>query len=307
MSNPSIEPLESLYRSWMAKLANDPQMSLDAIRDLFDHWGDVTREPSQVDYLIDQVGELEVMWVRPKDCRQDKVLLCSHGGGYVLGSIYSHRKLFGHFAAQIGCQALIVDYRRAPEHPHPVPVNDMVSVYRSLLESGTVGGPQDVLFLGDSAGGALAIAAQLRARECGLPLPAGAIAMAPYLDMEATGDSYDRNAAVDAIGAREGNLQFISLFLGDAHPRDPLANPFFADLNGLSPMLLQVGNRDVLEDDSVRFARQAEAAGVDVTLEIESDMPHVFHFLAGNHPVADAAIARAAAWARRRLGIADQN
>ena len=303
MSGTSVEPLEALYRSWMSTVHNNPDMGLDAIRDMFEHWGDVTREPVGVDYVLERAGDLDAMWVRPKNARDDKVLLCAHGGGYVLGSMYTHRKVFGHFAAQIGCRALIVDYRRAPENPHPGPLDDMVSAYRWLLDSGEVGGAQDVLFLGDSAGGALALAMQLGARAQGLPLPAGSLALAPYLDMEALGDSYDRNGEVDAIGDREGNLQFITLFLGDADPRDPLANLLHADLAGMTPILLQVGNRDVLEDDSVRFAALAKAAGVDVTLEVENGMPHVFHFLAGNNAAADAAIVRAATWARARLGL----
>jgi len=144
----------------MSAVYGNPDMGLDAIRDMFEHWGDVTREPAGVDYVLDRAGDLDAMWLRPKNCRDDKVLLCAHGGGYVLGSMYSHRKVFGHFAARIGCRALIVDYRRAPENPHPGPVDDMVSAYRWLLESGGVSGPQDVLFLGDSAGGALALALQ---------------------------------------------------------------------------------------------------------------------------------------------------
>jgi acetyl esterase/lipase len=303
MQDASVEPLEELYRSWIGAIQANPDMSLEAIRDMFDHWGDVTREPPGVDYLIEQVGDLKALWARPKNCRDDKVLLCAHGGGYVLGSMYSHRKIFAHFASKIGCRALIVEFRRAPEYPHPGPVQDMVSAYKWLLESGEVGGPQDVLFLGDSAGGALAISMQLLAREQGLPLPCGTLALAPYLDMELTGESYDRNCDVDALGSREGNLQFVSLFLGSAAPNDPLANPLYADLSGLAPMMLQVGARDVLEDDSRRFAERARDANVDVEIEVEADMPHVFHFLAGNNPVADAAIARAAKWARRRLGL----
>jgi monoterpene epsilon-lactone hydrolase len=303
MTNASIEPLETLYRTWMTTVYGNPNMGLDAIRDMFEHWGDVTAEPAGVDYVLQQVGELEAMWIRPKGADASKVLLCAHGGGYVLGSMYTHRKLFAHFASQIGCTALAVDYRRAPEHPHPGPLDDMVLAYRWLLESGTVRGPQDVLFLGDSAGGGLAIAMQLRARDLGLPLPAGTMALAPYLDMEVSGDSYDRNGPLDAIGSREGNLQFISLFLGAASPRDPLANPLHADLAGLAPIMIQVGDRDVLEDDGVRFAERARAAGVEVTLTVEPGMPHVYHFLAGRHPVADAAIASAASWARTRLAL----
>jgi acetyl esterase/lipase len=299
------DALNTLYRQWMAEIQGNPTLTIDGIRDLFEHWGDVTAEPGNTDYLTEEVNGLKALWVVPKGCVQGKVLLCAHGGGYILGSIYSHRKLFGHFAARVGCRALIVDYRRAPEYPHPVPVNDMTDAYRWLLASGAVSGPGDVAFLGDSAGGALSITTMLLARERGLPMPAAAVALAPYLDMEALGESYGSNAAFDRLGNREGNLRFISVFLGpQGNPRDPLANPLFADLTGLPPIYLQVGGHDVLADDSVRFHARAMAAGIHTTLDIAPEMPHVFQFLAGNVLQADEAIARAAAWAKPYLGLA---
>lgn len=298
------EMLNTLYRQWTAEIGSNPAITIDDIRGLFDHWGDVTAEPGDTDYLMEDVNGLPALWVVPKGCARGKVLLCAHGGGYVLGSMYSHRKVFGHFAARVGCQALIVDYRRAPEFPHPVPVHDMTDAYRWLLESGAVSSPQDIAFLGDSAGGGLAITTMLLARERGLPMPAAAIALAPYLDMEALGESYGRNAAFDMLGAREGNLRFISVFMGEhGNRRDPLANPLFASLAGLPPIFLQVGGHDVLEDDSVRFHARAQAAGVNATLEVVAGMPHVFQFLAGNMPEADEAIARAAAWVKPLLGL----
>jgi acetyl esterase/lipase len=299
------EALNTLYRQWMTEIQGNPALTIADIRDLFEHWGDVTAEPGDADYIMEDVNGLKALWVAPKSGVQSKVLLCAHGGGYVLGSMYSHRKLFGHFAARVGCRALIVNYRRAPEYPHPQPVNDMADAYRWLLECGAVAGPQDVAFLGDSAGGALAITTMLLARARGLPMPAAAVALAPYLDMEALGESYDRNAAFDMLGSRQGNLRFISVFLGaQGDPRDPLANPLFADLTGLPPIFLQVGGHDVLADDSVRFHARAKAAGIYTTLDIAPEMPHVFQFLAGNVPQADEAIARAAAWVKPYIGLA---
>jgi len=304
MTQNGTAPLESLYRAWMTEIHGNPAITLDEIRDMFEHCGDVTREPGQVDYRVGEAAGVPVLWVEPKGCRRDKVLLCAHGGGYVLGSVYSHRKLFAHFASRMNCRALLVDYRRAPEHPHPAPVDDMVSVYRWLLGSGEITGPKDALFLGDSAGGALAITGMLGARDQGLPLPAGAVALSPYLDTEATGASYDRNVEADAMGSREATLQFMALFLGEGgNPRDPLANPLHAELGGLPSIFLQVGTHDVLEDDSVRFAERARQAGIDVSLNVVSGMPHVFHFLAGNLAEADEAIDRAVAWARPHLGL----
>ena len=297
------DPLAALYAGWQKAIAERPDMSLEEVRGLFEHWGDVTGEPGGVDYIEDDVRGLEAMWALPKQRADDRVLLCMHGGGYVLGSMYSHRKLYGHFAKAAGCRALIVNYRRAPENLHPGPVDDMVSAYRWLIEDRKID-PAHIVFIGDSAGGALAITTMLRAREQGLPLPAASVPIAPYLDTEATGESYVTNNDLDALGNREATIQFMGVFLGpDGDRHDPLANPLFADLAGLSPMLIQVGGHDVLLDDSRMFVARARAAGVEVELEIAAGQQHVFHFLAGNAPEADAAIARAADWIRTRLSL----
>jgi acetyl esterase/lipase len=243
------------------------------------------------------------MWAIPKGSTADRVLVCLHGGGYVLGSMFSHRKLYGHFAKAIGCHALILDYRRAPEHAHPGQVDDAILAYRWLLEDRGIL-PRHVAFLGDSAGGALAIAAMLSARERMLPTPCAGIALAPYLDVEATGRSYDTNAAHDKLGSRSATLQFVNVVLGEAGDRRaPLINPLHADLRGLPPLLIQVGGHDVLLDDSQAFHAKAKAAGVESFLEVSPAMQHVFHFLAGSSVEADAAIARAAAWIRPRLAL----
>jgi acetyl esterase/lipase len=301
MMSKAKQSLVDLYGSWMAEIGRDPNMPLEDIRALFEHWGDVTSEPGRCDFSLTEAGGLEAMWVVPKGYEGNKVLLCAHGGGYVLSSIYSHRKVFAHFAQQVGCRALIVDYNRAPESSHPGPVTDMAKAYRWLLE---VWGADssDIALLGDSAGGSLAVTTMLLARDQGLPLPVASITLAPYFDMEAKGDSYDRNAGIDPLGSREGNLAFIKVFLGeDGNPQDPLANPLFADLTGLPPILMQVGSEDVLCDDSVAFHARAQEAGIETELEIYEGMPHVFHFLAGNLPEADAAIKKAAAWVRPLL------
>ena len=148
--------LEKLYRGWVAEMAANPNADVDELRRLFDHWGDVTAEPGGVDYIEVDAGGVPAMWALPKQADKTKVLLCSHGGGYVVGSMYTHRKLFGHLAKAVGCRALIVDYRRAPESPLPGPVNDMVTAYRWLLESQRCT-PGDIAFTGDSSGGALAV------------------------------------------------------------------------------------------------------------------------------------------------------
>ena len=299
----SPDVLKQLYAGWLGCIAADPDMPLDQIRNLFEHWGDVTAEPGGVDYSEDVVGGIPALWALPKERAADRTLLCFHGGGYVLGSMFSHRKLYGHFAKATGCAALIVNYARAPENRHPGPVNDCAAAYAGLLQDRGAG-PAQVAFVGDSAGGALALTTMLRARELGLPLPAAVVAMAPYLDLEATGGTYDTNDAVDVLGARDATLKFVEVFLGpDGNRHDPLASPLYADLAGLPPILLQTGGDDVLLDDSRRFHQLAQAAGVDAVLEVSAGQQHVFHFLAGLAPEADAAIARAGAWLRGKLSL----
>lgn len=299
-----MSALASLYDSWVAQMSARPDMPLEEIRGLFDQWGDVTAEPGGVEYVEGAASGIPALWAVPEGAVPDRVLLCFHGGGYALGSIESHRKLYGHFAKAFGCRALIIDYRRAPEHVHPAQVEDAVQAYRWLIEDQGLN-PSHVLFVGDSAGGALSISALLLARDQGLPLPAGAVPMAPYLDTEAKGESYVANAEVDRLGSREATLAFIPVFLGpEGNPHDPLANPLHAELSGLPPMLIQVGGHDVLLDDSRAFYAKAKAAGLDITLEIDADMQHVYQFEAGNCAVADAAIRRAAEWGRKRLGLA---
>ncbi|WP_324741384.1 alpha/beta hydrolase [Tsuneonella sp. CC-YZS046] len=299
-----MSALASLYDSWVAQMSARPDMPLEEIRGLFDQWSDVTAEPEGVEYVEGAASGIPALWAVPAGAVPDRVLLCFHGGGYALGSIHSHRKLYGHFARAFGCRALIIDYRRAPEHVFPAQVEDTVLAYRWLIE-GQGFAPEHVLLVGDSAGGALCISTLLLVRDRGLPLPAGAIPMAPYLDTEAKGGSYVSNAELDRLGSREATLAFIPVFLGpEGDPHDPLANPLHADLSGLPPMLIQVGGHDVLLDDSRAFFEKAKAAGLDVALQVDPDMQHVYQFEAGNCPVADAAIRRAAEWGRKRLGLA---
>ena len=125
MASKQTEALNALYRGWAAALQANPEMPLDEMRLMLEQWGNITGEPRGVDYIETSAGEVPALWAAPKNCAEDRVLLCAHGGGYVAASMYTHRKTYGHVAKAIGCRALIVDYRRAPENVHPGPVNDM--------------------------------------------------------------------------------------------------------------------------------------------------------------------------------------
>jgi epsilon-lactone hydrolase len=196
---------------------------------------------------------------------------------------------------------LALDYRLAPEHPHPAPVIDAVAGYRWLLEQGVA--PEHVVIAGDSAGGGLTVATLLRARDEGFPMPAAAVPISPMVDLQATGESMVTRADADPMIDRAMALEIVQLFLGDGDRRDPHAAPLHGDLTGLPPLLIQVGDAEVLLDDSVRLADTARAAGVDVTLEVWPEMVHVFQASAGFVPEADAAIARIAEFCRAKLGL----
>ncbi len=301
MASKQSDSIKKLYGYWLEELGANPDMSLDELRGMFEHWGDITAEPTGIDYLEDECGGVPCMWAIPKACEQSRVLLCTHGGGYVCGSMYTHRKVFGHIAKAVGCRALIVHYRRAPEHPHPVPVNDCVAVYESLLEQGVE--TEHIATVGDSAGGALSTTVILGAREKDLPLPAAAMPMSPWYDQEIKGDSIKTNAASDCLVKEEIITNMSETFLGGASKTDPLANPLYADLRGLPPMYLQVGGAETLLDDTLRFEKLAKDAGVEVKVDVFPDMQHVFQFMAGVAPEADEAVRRLAQWVRPKLGL----
>lgn len=259
------------------------------------------RFPADVVGTAVDAGGVPGEWIDAPGGVADRVVLYLHGGGYVAGSIDSHRNLTGHLAQAMGCRVLALDYRLAPEHPHPAPVDDAVRAYRWLLDQGL--SADHVMVAGDSAGGGLTVAMLVKARDDGLPLPAAAVPISPMVDLEATGESMTTRAAADPMVSRETLLQIVQLFVGDGDRLDPYAAPLHADLTGLPPLLIQVGDAEVLLDDSVRLADRARLAGVDVTLEVWPDMVHVFQASAGFVPEADQAVARIAEFGRAKLGL----
>jgi epsilon-lactone hydrolase len=297
MASRESEAVRDLYVSWTAARLRGEQHDDEA-------WGDLTAEPREVDYIETDAGGVPAMWLVPKGCAEDRVLLCMHGGGFVGGSMYSHRKLFGHLAKAAGVRALVFDYRLAPQHTHPAQVDDAITAYRWLLEQGI--SADHVTFTGDSSGGGLAITTQLRARQLGLPLPAAAMPFSPWFDMELTGASYESNRDKDAFFCKEVVQGLVDMFLGEGgNPRDPLANAFYADLSGLPPIYIQAGGDETLLDDSRRFAELAGNAGVDVRLEIFPEQQHTFQMAAGRAPEADEAVRKLAEWVRPQLGLTD--
>jgi epsilon-lactone hydrolase len=291
---------EAVRRRWEASRLAMVQPGFEAPDD--ESWGDLTAEPREVDYLETEAGGLPAMWAVPKRASTDRVLMCIHGGGFVSGSIYTHRKMFGHLAKAAGARALLVSYHLLPEGVFPVPAQDVEKAYRWLLDQGI--SPGAIAFAGDSVGGWLAVTVQLRARDHGLPLPAATLLVSPCVDMETTGESYATNQDSDPFFKPDVVRGIIRAFLGDGtDARDPRANPLYADLSGLGPVYIQAGADETLADDARLLDSRARKAGVDVRLDIFPDMLHTFQMAAGRAPEADDAIREMAGWVRPRLGL----
>jgi epsilon-lactone hydrolase len=246
-------------------------------------------------------GGVDGEWISPANAPEDKAILYFHGGGFRIGSVDSHRGLIAQIALASGCRVLAVNYRLAPEHRFPAALDDALAAYDWMLGGGL--NPASIAFSGDSAGGNLVLAAMLALRERALPLPAVAVLMSPWTDLAATGASYVNRAEVDPIHQRPMIVALAGNYLGDHDPRDPLASPLYADLGGLPPLLIQVGDRETVLDDSVMFADKARAAGVDVELEVWDGMIHVFQMFGAELPEAHQAIAEIAGFLNRHLHI----
>ena len=259
--------------------------------------------PEGVSSEVVSAGGVPAEMIAGEGADTDHVMYYLHGGGYVAGSIDSHRNLTGNLARALGCQVLALDYRLAPENPHPASVEDAVTGYGWLLEQGY--SADSIVVAGDSAGGGLTVALLLALKQQGLPQPAAAVPLSPWVDMEATGDSMVSRADADPMITPGSLTNIAALFLGeDGDPTDPLASPLHGDLSGLPPLLIQVGDAEVLLDDSTRLAAQAEQAGVDVTLEVWPEMVHVFQASVGYVPEATQAVDRIAEFSRQKLGLA---
>jgi acetyl esterase/lipase len=214
-------------------------------------------------------------WTTTPGADHKRVVLYLHGGGYVFGSVLSHRHLVAEIGLQARCRTLALDYRLAPEHPFPAPVEDTLAAYRFLLESGIEA--KHIAIAGDSAGGGLVVAAMVAIRDAGLNQPACGWAISPWVDMEARGGTFTSLAHVDPMVTKETITDIAATYLGGADPRSPLAAPIYADLRGIAPLLIQVGAAETLLDDSLQLAGKAGAVDVPVRLEIWPEMVHVWH------------------------------
>lgn len=240
-------------------------------------------------------------WIGPEGAGRDRAILFFHGGGFQMGSIASHLSLMSGIAAAAGVRVLGIEYRLAPEHRFPAPVEDALAAYDWLKREGYAA--RRIALAGDSAGGGLALSLLHALKARGEALPACAALMSPWTDMEASGETYASRASADPIHQRPMIQALARTYLGrGGDPRDPLASPLLGEFGGLPPLLIQVGDRETVLDDSRRLAERARAAGVAATLEAWDGMIHVFQLHAGELPEARDAIAGIGAFLRRHLG-----
>ena len=235
-------------------------------------------------------------WTSTPGDTRDAAILYLHGGGYVIGSLDSHRHMVSESGRAAGCWALALDYRMAPEHPFPAAVDDAVAGYRYLLARGIK--PGRIAIAGDSAGGGLVVAAMVAIRDAGLPQPGCGWCISPWVDMEAIGETMTSKSAADPTVQKAGILDMARLYLNGADPRSPLAAPLYADLTGLAPLLIQVGAAETLLDDAIRLAKLAGAADVYVDLQIWPEMIHVWHLYHPELQAGKRAIAAGGAFVR---------
>lgn len=282
MASPQLQMAIDAMKSIQQKQPKTPQ----EFRAVFEEMA----VPPPPDIKSEQVsaGGINSEWVTAPGAKGDRVVLYLHGGGYVIGSVKTHRDLMGRVSRSAQARVLGLNYRLAPENPFPAAVDDAVAAYRWLLGQGYK--PSKIAVAGDSAGGGLTVATLVAIREAGLPLPAAGVCLSPWVDLEGIGESMTTRAKVDPVVQREGLTGMAQAYLQGKDPRTPLAAPLYADLKGLPPLLIQVGDAETLLDDSNRLAERAKAAGVQVKLEVWPEMIHVWQLFASFLPEGQQAV-----------------
>lgn len=230
--------------------------------------------PENVKIESIDAGGVPAEWQIVPNAAEDKVIFYIHGGGFILGSPNTHRLFTVTIGEETKMRVLSIDYRLAPENPFPACVEDCVTAYKWLLSTGIK--PENIVIMGDSAGGNLTLVTLLKLKEEGIELPAGGVPLSPLTDYTLSDESFLENAETDPILADVGSFWWPFAYAKDADRTNPLISPLFGDLKGLPPLLFQVSTTEMLYSDSVRFVNQAKSAGVDATLQAWDDMPHVF-------------------------------
>jgi phosphinothricin tripeptide acetyl hydrolase len=285
-----VRLLELYFRLQHAFAPKSGETDVRKERAELDGLGAMFKLPKGIQTVKELADGVPAEWLIPPVVADGRVVLYLHGGSYVAGSINSHRSLAANIAVAAKARVLIIDYRLAPEHPHPAAVGDAVTAYKWLINNQV--DPRHLAVAGDSAGGGLALALLISLRDGKIPLPAACVCLSPWTDLAFTGETWKSKAAVDLIIYAYKELEFAGMYLGGLDPKTPLASPLYADLKGLPPLLVQVGTDEVLLSDSTRLVDRAKQAGVNAVIDEWEKMQHVWQFAAGFIPEGRRAIAR---------------
>ena len=270
MSTEQKETLDAILR----QSAFPADMAVSELRRLLAEQASAQPLPAGVAVTAAALGGVPTAEITIDGIEPRHVILYFHGGVYVLEDAFQVAGLAAQVGRRAGAKVISVDYRLAPEHPYPAAVDDALAAYDALLDTGTA--PSDIAFAGESAGGGLAVATLVNARDHGLPLPAAAYVMSPYADLTLAGATMDTKRDADPLLSPQALQARVPDYTAGHDPALALISPIFADLAGLPPLIIQAGTHEVLLDDAIRLARQAATADVAVTLDVTPGVPHVF-------------------------------
>jgi epsilon-lactone hydrolase len=290
MSKEQLVQLDAILRQGGLDTAGPVAPLRAAFNELMSH----VPVPPDIEQRPLTVGGVEAIEVTVAGNASESVILYLHGGVYVIGTAVATVPLVGELARRSGTRAISLDYRLGPEHPYPAAVDDARAAYEGLLANGIA--PDQIALAGESAGGGLVVATMLALRDAGTPLPSCGYVMSPYADLTLSGETLTTREALDAVLSPAGLRARVPDYVGRAGAADPLISPIFGDLNGLPPLLIQVGTHEVLLSDALRLAERAALADVAVTLDVTPGGPHVFQGFSGLLDEAGAALDRAAAF-----------
>jgi len=291
----------SILKFWFRRLnlfgsgIYDPQK----LRNRIEHTSMMSRPHRKVRVVPVQADSVPSEWLIPQGAPQDRTLLYLHGGAWIMGSAKTHRGFVSHLAYASGIRALLINYRLAPENPFPAGLDDCMMTYEWLLHSGI--SADKIVVAGDSAGGNLALALLVALRDADKPLPAGAVALSPATDLALTGESRKTRLQLDPVLSNLGSFPIIKDYITNHDPHHPYISPLYADLRGLPPLLIHVGDHETLLDDAVRFGECAQAAGVNAQTVVWPEMFHVFQIFTPILPEARKAVAQIAAFVKSRM------
>ena len=256
--------------------------------------------PERVTFEAATVGSISGWWAKPAQARKGAAILHVHGGWFNWGTAQAYRNFVGHIALSAGCDGFIPDYRLAPEHPFPAAIRDLEACYRGLMDTGIT----KIALTGDSAGGnlsllLLSIASAQASKDAVAPV--GAVVFSPITDLALTGKSFETRAEADLYFTKFQAAGLVLSYLGVTDPKNPMASPLYADLTGLPPIRIHVGDDEVLLDDSRRYIERAVEAGVDARLDVWMGMPHGFVTNVGGFNAATQALKASGAFLTERL------